>query len=61
MQDKFEYVLTCIAKCKLDKDLSFHQRFNALYRTIMEIDDFQNDSKMNVMDRTIFAQIKTQE
>ena len=41
IQAKFEYFSTCILKCHAEKDLSLPQRFNALYRNIMELEEYR--------------------
>ena len=41
IQSKFEYFSTCILKCHTEKDLSLPQRFNALYRNIMELEEYR--------------------
>ena len=59
IEDKFEYASTCVLKCKLDVDLGLPQRFNALYRTFMEVEHFRMDPKMESMNESQYMKIKT--
>ena len=59
IQDKFEYASTCVLKCKLDLDLGLTQRFNALYRTFIEVEHYRMDPKMASMNESLYMNIKT--